>query len=249
MSSETASKVAVTEMPLEGIAAYWLSLRKVMGNKVSAKVAREEAERTDETYIKYVLTSAFNGLNDEQFLRLARSKAETVLRSLRHRYGMISEALLSMSAGENPRKSLMRMSAYFPSTRIPEDRISKMALEMVRKARDGGVQGFTVTIDDSTPADQLLVKLMFYVFWLRHEGGHDFASLSESSRSIFFREGISMLGDGFDRSFIKTCLDLRRNGLVEDAALKLKMTAELARGLREGMSYDELFALGQAFMP
>ncbi|NJB67350.1 hypothetical protein GGQ74_000990 [Desulfobaculum xiamenense] len=249
MSTENETILDITEMPLEGIAAYWLSLKKIMGGKVAPKLALDEAGRTEEPYIRYLLESCFTGLSDDQFLRVAGFKAETVVRGMQLRQGLIREAVLSMSAGENPRKALVRMAAHFPAQLMPEEKISRMALEMVKKARAGSGTEYTVTIDYTTAADQLLVKLMFYVFWARHEGAGSMRTFAETSRCLLFREALSMVEDGFDRSFIKACVDTRCEGLVREARLKMNMAAELALALRGKLSYDEMFVVAQAYMP
>jgi hypothetical protein len=248
VTAEAEQTVDITEMPLEGIAAYWLSLKKIMGTKVTAKAAQEEAERTEEPYIKYLLETAFTGLTDEQFRRVCVIRAQTSLDGLRQRLGLMREAHLSMAAGENPRKSLVRMAACFPCQHMPEEKITRMALEMVKKARAGNTHDYLVTVDTRMPADQLLVKLMFYVIWARHEGTSTIEPFAESSRCVFFREGLTLVSDGFDRSFIKTCLDARYDGILHEAERKMAMAAELATALRTRCSYEDMFAVAQAYL-
>lgn len=248
VSVQTETILDITEMPLEGIAAYWLSLKKLMGAKFTAKVVQDEAERTEEPFIRFILETMTSDLSDEYFRHVLRLKEETSLRTLTRKLELMREGLLSIAIGENPRKGLVRMAAHFASTAMPEEKISRMALEMVKKARAGGGTEYAVTIDNRMPADQLLVKLMFYVFWARHEGTGAIDQFAENSRCLLFREGLGLVSDGFDRSFVKACMDTRLDGILREVRLKMDMAAELAIALRTKHSYEDMLAVAQAYM-
>ena len=49
----------IIEIPLEGVAAYWLSIKKLADEKRSFKPLGEEAEYTSEPYIRYLLDVVF----------------------------------------------------------------------------------------------------------------------------------------------------------------------------------------------
>lgn len=248
MTEEPRTDLDLLEMPLEGLAAYWLSLKKIMGAKLVPKTLQEEAEKTSEPFIRYMLELCVSGLDDIAARRAGTRRRETVLRELSLKMSLMREALLSMSAGENPRLALIRMFARVPGPVISEENATKMALDMVRLA-EKNKDGYVVTIGPALSREELLIKLMFYVLWARREGVASVEPFSQGGRCRFFVQGVTMAADGLDRSVVKSCLDASAAEILVEAGQKMDLALDMALALRAKTSYEDMFRVAQAYLP
>lgn len=194
MTETPQKELDLRQMPIEAVAAYWLSLRKVMGPKVSPKTLQEEAANTAEPFIRYMLDLGLCGLDEATVRRAGERRRDTALRELGRKLGLMRDALLSMAAAENPRLALARMLARLPAPGQGEEGVTRLALDMVRFVEQGGA-GTTLAVDTGLSAEELLVRLTFYVLWARREGKAAVWPLGGGS-CRFFRPGS---GPGFRR--------------------------------------------------
>ena len=79
MDREKTQELDILEMPFEGLAAYWLSIKKIMDTKKGRAIVDEEIAHTDEPYILHLLETAFSSLSRNMIRRLARVKKQTQL--------------------------------------------------------------------------------------------------------------------------------------------------------------------------
>jgi len=245
--NEPAKLVHVLEMPLEGIAAYWLSLRKVMGNKVVPKVIADEVPNTEEPFIKYLLEMCLAPVSDPEARRLGEARRDSTLRDLRLKLAVMREALVAIAEADNPRKALLRMGAFVCDPSLTEDQLTKMALDMVRMA-EKNKDGYVVTVNPSLPLEQLILKLFFYVLWARREGKAGLEPIAENGRCRYFNVGLGMVMDGFERSFILGCLQVSAEEALDAAALKMDLALDMALALRAKLSYEDMFKVARARM-
>lgn len=248
MTEEPRQELDILEMPLEGVAAFWLSLKKIMGAKIAPKTLQDEADNTTEPYIRFMIELCLSGLDDVAVRRAGLARRDTALRDLELKTTLMRDALLSMAAGENPRMGLLRMCSRLALPSISEEHVTKMALDMVRmaeKSRDG----YVVTIGPRLPAEELMVKLMFYVLWARREGKAAIEPFGENGRFRHFNQALAMTADGHDRGFIKACMDSGRAGILADAAAKMDLSLEMTLALRGKVSYDDMFRIAQGYLP
>ncbi|WP_461210714.1 hypothetical protein [Desulfocurvus sp. DL9XJH121] len=247
-TDETQRDVNLLEMPLEGIAAYWLSLRKVMGPKLQPKTLEEEVVNTQEPFIKYLLEMFSSGVTDAELRRLCQVRQDTAVRELRLKLAMMREALTVIASAENPRKALMRMGAYLAEPSLTEESATKMALDMVRMA-EKSKDGYVVTVEPSLSPEQLLVKLLFYVLWARREGKAGLEPFAENGRCRFFNQGLGMVVDGFERSFVRGCLDIAEAEILDTASRKMALSVDMVLALRAKLSYEDMFRAVRAYLP
>lgn len=113
----------ILEMPAEGLAAYWLSIKKLIDVKRSRKVLEEEIRYTREPYIKFLLETAFSELDETTVRRLAEAKRTTLAEEYSRKLETMQIALLAMSSQENPRISFVRMASHYPVSVISEKSI------------------------------------------------------------------------------------------------------------------------------
>lgn len=246
-SSQAAKEINVLDMPLEGIAAYWLSLRKVMGNKFQPKVLADEAENTAEPFILYLLETSLTALPDAEIRRLGGIRRDNTVRDMRMKLTVIREALVAIADADNPRKALLRMGAYMADSSLTEEQLTKMALDMVRMAEKNKA-GYVVTVDLTLPMEQLVLKLFFYILWARREGKAGLEPMAENGRCHYFNQGLGMVMDGFERSFIKDCLRVAADEMLETATVKMSLALDMALALRSKLSYEDMFKVARAHM-
>jgi hypothetical protein len=96
--------------------------------------------------------------------------------------------------------------------------------------------------------DRLVVKLLFYVIHARREGKQSLAPFIQFIRSPYFAEGLSLAVDGFDADFLANHLDRVRNEALGDARRKMRMSQDLALGIRDKLPYADLMRTAQAYM-
>ena len=121
----------ILEMPAEGLAAYWLSIKKLIDVKRSKKVLEDEIRYTREPYIKFLLETAFSDLDETTVRRLTEAKAKTLAEEYARKLSTMQIALLAMSSQENPRISFVRMASQFPISIISEKKAFALAHGLV----------------------------------------------------------------------------------------------------------------------
>jgi len=240
----------IVEMPMEGIAAFWLSLKKIIGNKFTAKVLSEEAERTSEPFMRHLLEIGPAAFPDDMFLRLARAKRDSVARELERKFALMRVALLDIAVSENPRKTLARMTAWFPGVAVSEAKVTKLAMEMVRTAENGGAEAeYAVSVSHRLNADQIMVKLMFYCLWSRRESKEALLAFAELSGCRYFTEALGLVADGFDAPFIRGRMETQARGLLDMVRQKMDMAADMVLAMRNKLPYEEIYAVAKSYLP
>ncbi|MEW5774712.1 MAG: hypothetical protein AB1916_14440 [Thermodesulfobacteriota bacterium] len=248
----------ILEMPLEGLAAYWLSLRKLMGDKVNRKVLLrslpEEAERTSEPFVRHLLDICAAPFDDAQFLTLAGAKRDAVLRDLRLKFDLMRDALLSIASGENPRQLLVTMMTHFSVPPLTEQKATQLAVETVKTAQTAVAEnkpeeaaGVLGRVDHRDGADRLLVKLLFLAYWARREGRHSIPAFVMAG-GRFFRESLSLVVDGFEPPYVKRRVEFQAGEMIEDARLKMEMATQMALALRRELAYEDLYRVAKSYL-
>ena len=249
-SSTASQDLDMLDMTMEGIAAFWLSLKKIIGNKFTAKVLADESERTSEPFIRHLLEIGPGAFSDEMFLRLARAKREAMVEDLARKFALMRVALLDIALGENPRKTLARMTAFFPGVAVSEAKVTKLAMEMVRTAENGGAEAeYAVSVSHRLTADQIMVKLMFYCLWSRRESKEALLAFAELSACRHFTEALGLVADGFETPFIRERMETQARGLLDMVRLKMDMATDMVLALRNKLPYEELHAVARSYLP
>ena len=119
----------ILEMPVEGLAAYWLSIKRLLDKK-SATVIDEERSHTKEPYIKYLLETGFSTMPQAQARELMLARAETLLSEYDRKLSLMRLATLAAAAGENPRLTFLRMRSRYSIPPISERQAFDLAGEL-----------------------------------------------------------------------------------------------------------------------
>ncbi len=247
--SESTKDFDILEIPLEGVAAYWLSLKKLLGNKRNTKAVEEEARYTSEPYVRHLLDIGFRGFSDEKVRLWAAAKEQTLLDEVERRFSLMRIAILDVATGENPHRTLARMAARYPVPPIGEERAMALAQELLKLVpeRKAGQERF-FDVGRVAQDDRLIVTLLFYTMLSRHEGKAACAPLLEHVSSRFFREGLALVIDGFDAPFVRKWLKEHAAVVINDARRKMRMSAELCIAIAARMDYEDVFRVARSYM-
>lgn len=250
MDMKKPMELDILEMPFEGLAAYWLSIKKIMDSKKGRAIIDDEIEHTDEPYILHLLETVFSPLSRNMVRRLARVKRETMLEDYGRKIDLMRIAAFAIASGENPRITLVRMDSKFASPLITEDRALDMATAMFDAIKPKGVNlDILLSVDHKLMADRLLVKLLFFVMYSRRESKQNLEQFLPHLGSRFFSEAVALAIDNFEADFLTHHLRSIRDNVVTETNRKMDMALEMALAIRDKLSYDDVFRIARAYMP
>ena len=241
----------IVEMPAAAVAAYWLSLKKLMDAKKGERIAQEEMAAVSEPNIRLLLETAFgSSLPEEAVRRLYLASRRRALGDVRRKLDCMARTLSAMASGDNPQRVLALLTALFPVPPIREAAAMERVYAALEKTRAGATDGEDpAAVDHDLAADVLLVRLMYCLALTRREGREACRRLAASTRSLFFAEGLALVADGFDEPFLRRRLTLHRRALLADMAQKLVLSEEMCLGLRARYSYEDLWRVARAHLP
>lgn len=253
MPTDTAERLDfdIVEMPATALAAYWLSLKKLMDNRKNSRVVQEEMATVSEPTIRLLLESAFaGGLSEEALRRIFTARRRMVLTDLRCKLDCMTRTLLAMASADNPRRVLSMLTALFPVPPLRESAVMERVYAQVERVRQGETQSRdAAAVDHGLAPDVLLVRLLYCLAVVRREGREVCRRLAENTRSLFFSEGLALLADGFDEPFLRRRLALHRRSILVETSHKLVMAEELCLGLWGNCSYEDLWRVARAYLP
>ncbi|WP_421900459.1 hypothetical protein [Maridesulfovibrio sp.] len=240
----------ILEMPAEGLAAYWLSIKKLIDVKRSRKVLEEEIRYTREPYIKFLLETAFSELDEATVRRLAEAKRITLAEEYARKLDAMQIAMLAMSSQENPRISFVRMASQYPVSVISEKKAFTLAHGLVDGMQDKQSDPtLLLEFDHKLQPDRLLVKMLFHIILSRKEGKQQLEQLVPHIKTPFYANGITQVIDGFEHRILKANLKVQAEQILAYSKTKMDMAAEMCLGIRAKLSYDDIFRIARAFMP
>lgn len=247
---EKPQELDILEMPFEGLAAYWLSIKKIMDAKKGRAILDEEISHTDEPFILHLLETVFSSLNKERVRRLGRVKRDIQIDDYRTKIDLMRLAVFAIASSENPRVTLVRMDSKFAHPLMTEDRAFDMATAMFDAIKPKGVDlDILLSVDHKLTADRLLVKLLFFVMYARREGRENLERFIPHMGSRFFSEGVSLAIDNFESDFLAYHLEGIRDRVIVETGRKMDMALEMAIGIRDKLAYDDVFRIARAYMP
>jgi flagellar motor component MotA len=234
------------EIPLEGVAAYWLSLKKVLKTKKLGKVVAEEAAYTSEPYIRHLLELMVSSFSETRIARLARIKQETISEDLQRKLIIISIGILGIAANENPQQVLVRIISKFPISPVVEKQTFARAQALLDRLSESRL---VVDIDHRMDIETLISHLVFYCMLSRRKGREACRPLLQDVRSMYFCDGMTLIIDGFETEFIKYRLNLQKDEILSETRRKMNLALEMCLSLRNEDSYEDMFTLARSFMP
>lgn len=239
----------IVEIPLEGVAAYWLSIKKLVEGKRNFKMLVDEASYTTEPFIKFLLECINADTPEERTLQLASVKRDCMLNDLARKFDLMRMALLDMATAENPRKTLAKMTAQYATAPLNEEKAFAYAQELVQNAGDSlAEKGKFYNVDHRMRDDRLMVTLLFYVIWSRREGKIGCEHFLEFINSNYFTDGLALVIDGFDAPFVRKRLQVHKGAILAETRLKMEMSAEMCIAVRHKLPYDDVFRIARCYL-
>ncbi len=239
----------ILEMPAEGLAAYWLSIKKLIDVKKSKKVLEDEIKYTREPFIKYLLETAFSELDEATIRRLAQAKSDTISDEYSRKLASMCIALLAMSSQENPRISFVRMAAQYPTALISEKKAFMLAHGLIDGMNEkDSDQSVLLEFDHKLQGDRLLVKMLFHVILSRKEGKQQLEQLIPHIKTPFYANGMTQVIDGFEHRILKLNLTVQSKEILKYSTRKMQMATEMCIAIRNKLNYDDIFRIAKAYM-
>lgn len=246
---EKPQELDILEMPHEGLAAYWLSIKKIMDSKKGRTIIDDEIANTDEPFILHLLETVFSGLDLIRVRRLAEVKKDILLEDYGRKIDLMRQAMYAIASSENPRITLVRMDSNFASPLLSEVKAFEMATAMFDAIKPKGVDlNILLSVDHKLQSDRLLVKLLFFVMFARREGKQNLDRFIPHVGSRFFAEGIALAIDNFEPDFLAHHLKGIRDKTVVETGRKMDMALEMALAIREKVAYEDVFRIARTYM-
>ncbi len=240
----------MVDMPLEGVAAYWLSLKKVLEEKKKKRdLLFTEASHTKEVYIRHLLELCTSSLDEQAIRRFAAIKQEVILADLRRKFILISIAVLGISDSENPRKTMIRFLSKFSISPVFEEQVFEVAqLIIANLDNDEFNPRKFLSLHVRMKTEAMLIVLVVYCLLLRRKGPEGIDPFQSFIHCDYFMEGLTLIKDGFDKDFIKHRLNLQQKEILEETGRKMDMSTELALALSRQVSYDDMYLIARSYM-
>ena len=244
-------------MPIEGIAAYWLSLHRLVAGKKSFDGIIHEADAAAEPFSAYLLDIAFfSGFDDDEVLRLADKRARNYLGILKRRLELMRICILDINNGENPRRTYTRMAALFPVMPVSAGDAMETAQSLLKSIapkgkapRDGEPELPSIpNVSHQQREEELIAHLLFYVLLARRHSKMAVRPLLQGVGSRFFADGAMLSIDGFDDAFVRRWLKAHKEALLEDARRKMELSALMAQAVRGRKDYNDAYRIARAFL-
>ncbi|NCC24328.1 MAG: hypothetical protein EOM25_03870 [Deltaproteobacteria bacterium] len=247
-NQQVPSELDLVEMPVEGVAAYWLSLRKIMGPKWNPKLLRDETGRTIEPFIRHLLDLGVSSWPGADVRRLAGIKGSVMIRDLQRKFVLMAIAVLGIASNENPQKVMVRIVSKFPISPIFERQVFDAAQLILKNLGNTSFHRERyLRVDHRIKAEALIITLIMYCMLVRRSGPEALEPARAHVHSAYFLEGLNLIRDGFEADFIKHRLNLQKREILQDTEMKMEMSLEMCLALRADASYEDMHRLARSY--
>ena len=239
------------EMPLEGVAAYWLSVKKTLDSKKkNTPFLQEEAQHTREPHIRYLLELASSSFSPEKCASLAQIRKNNVLTEFSRKYVLMAIALLGIVSQENPQKVMIRFLSKFHIAPIFEKQVFEVAQLMLKNLDNKELnKAKFLNIDHKLKIEALIINLIFYCMLARRNGSKSLLDYREYISSAYFKDGLALICDGFDYDFVKFRLNLTKKEILEALEKKMNLSMDIVTAIKAGTPINDLYLIAKAYMP
>ncbi|NCD25139.1 MAG: hypothetical protein EOL86_06065 [Deltaproteobacteria bacterium] len=247
----SATEFDILEMPLEGVAAFWLSVKKTMeAKKVSDNFLVEEARHTKEPYIRFLLELAASSLPPDRCEHLAHVRKNNILSELQRKYVLMAIGLLGIVSNENPQKVMIRFLSKFHIAPIFEKQVFDVAQVMLKNLDNADLnKAKFLNIDHKLKIEALLITLIFYCMLARRGGPQALLKYEDYITSAYFKDGLHLICDGFDYDFVKYRLNLVKKEILTDTEMKMDLSMSMMSALKSQVPFSDLYLVAKAYLP
>lgn len=239
------------EMPLEGVAAYWLSVKKTLdAKKKNDGFLQEEARHTREPHIRFLLELTASSFAPERCEALASIRKKNILDELHRKYVLMAIGLLGIVSKENPQKVMIRFLSKFHIAPIFEKQVFEVAQVMLQNLDNAELnKAKFLNIDHKLKIEALIINLIFYCMLARRNGVNSLLEYQEYIVSQYFKDGLTLICDGFDYDFVKFRLNLVKKEILETMELKMDLSMQMMSATKSGVPFHDLYLIAKAYLP
>ncbi|MDY0226856.1 hypothetical protein SAMN04488082_10180 [Desulfomicrobium apsheronum] len=239
------------EMPLEGVAAFWLSVKKTMDSKKRGdEFLLEEAKHTREPHVRFLLELAASSFSPTRCEELAQVRKKNILGELHRKYVLMAIGLLGIVSKENPQKVMVRFLSKFHIAPIFEKQVFEVAQLMLRNLDNAELNKTKfLNIDHKLKIEALIINLIFYCMLARRNGVEHLLGFQEYISSRYFKDGLMLIHDGFDYDFVKFRLNLVKKEILEATERKMDLSMQMMSAIKSGTPFNDLYLIAKAFLP
>ncbi len=247
----TAAEFDILEMPLEGVAAFWLSVKKTMdAKKIPETFLVDEARHTKEPYIKFLLELAASSFTPERCEHLAQIRKTNLLADLHRKYVLMAIGLLGIVSNENPQKVMIRFLSKFHIAPIFEKQVFDVAQVMLKNLENADLnKAKFLNIDHKLKTEALLITLIFYCMLARRSGSQALLRYEEFIASPYFKDGLHLICDGFDYDFVKYRLNLVKKEILADTERKMDLSIGMMSAIKSLAPFNDLYLVAKTYLP
>ncbi len=246
--SQTSPDLTFLHMPLDGVAAYWLSLRKLLGGSRSLKALEPEAEYVSEPFVRHLLDMLLAELSSDQSRRLAERGAQNELDRLDRQFDLMRIAVLDIATGENPLRTLARITACFPVPLPNPELLLEAAQARLALALNGTAPPESYRVDHNMADEALVTALLFYATLSRRHGKAAARPFLPQAGSLFFTDALALVVDGFDVPFVRKWMKKFKTSILKDMQRKMDLSIELCLAVQERLPFEQMRFLVRAYI-
>lgn len=246
--SQTGASITFLYMPIDGVAAYWLSLRKLMGNARNLKALEGEAQFVSEPFVRHLLDMITAQVSTERFRDLSRTCETQEIDRLDRQFDLMRVAVTDMAAGENPLRTLARMTARFPSPMSDPEGMLEAAQTRVSDALNGPMPAEASRIDHHMQDEDLVTTLLFYATLCRRHGKTACRPFLPQEGSLFFTDALSLVVDGFDGPFIRKWMKRFKTTIITDMQRKMSLSTDMGIAILDRASFEDMRFLVRSYI-
>ncbi len=234
------------QQPLEAVAAYWLSLRKLVGGNRTLKPLEQEADFVAEPFARHLLALALSDLAPARFRQCASIGARAELMRLSRQIDFMRITVMDIAQGENPRRTLARMLALFAAPPENPEALLDKAQNTLKRALDRKATREEYLVDHRLSDAELCVVLLFYAVMARRHGKAAGRPFLPQVGSAYFADGLALVVDGFDLPFVRKWLKKYKETLLTDMDRKYALSMDMCEALRDRLPFEAMELLARS---
>ena len=158
--------------------------------------------------------------------------------------------LLGIVSKENPQKVMIRFLSKFHIAPIFEKQVFEVAQVMLKNLDNTDLnKSKFLNIDHKLKIEALIINLIFYCMLARRSGADSLLGYQEYISSQYFKDGLSLICDGFDYDFVKFRLNLVKKEILESMEMKMDLSMRMMSAIKSGAPFGDLYLIAKAYLP
>ena len=235
-------------VPLAGVAAYWLALRKLVGNAKSLKSLEDELHFVAEPFVGHLLALALSDLSPARMRQAAAVSARAELFRVARQFDFMRIAVLDIAQAENPLRTLARMLALFPTPPDDPEGILEQAQDRLQRTTGRQAPREIYLVSNRLNDEALCTTLLFYAVMARKHGKAASRPFLAQAGSSFFVDALALVVDGFDTPFVRKWMKKAKESILSDFDRKVALSVDLCEALRERLPFESMQLLAKSHL-